>query len=271
MRDGGALACAPVYLLRWALLLAGLSLCFERTSLAADPTTPEAVEARGRELFENGAILYDEGRYEDAILAWQEGYRLTQRSGFLFNIANAQERIGDYEAAIDTLGRYRALAKAEERETLDRRIRNLEERLAATPAPRPVPAPVPVQLPDPVPRPEPKGGPPGRAVAGVSLLGVGAVSLVAGGVFGLQSKAAGRDATALCGDGAAGLLCPQEAEPLLARNRRSALFADIGFSVGAVSAASGALLLALPRRSGADDHAQISIGASGIVLTGLLP
>lgn len=213
---------------------------------AEDPSDPAEIERRGVELYENGAMLYDEGRYEDAIVAWTEGYRLTQRSGFLFNVANAQERLGDYQGAIDTLGRYRALAKTEERETLDRRIRNLEQRLAAAPAPapdgvQPVPAP---GASDPLVRDPPPGrAPDRRRWVGGALVGGGAVGVGLGAAFALQSRAAGADVRALCVEGADGTtLCPATASDRLAANRRGAALADVGFALGAVLAGSGAVV-----------------------------
>jgi tetratricopeptide (TPR) repeat protein len=205
----------------------------------AAPTDPAEIEARGIELYENGAILYEEGRYEDAIVAWEEGWRLSQRPGFLFNIANAQERLGDYRAALDTLGRYRALAHADERETLDRRIRNLEERLAMQPAPQPAVQPE---------GPEPRrggGGPTVRPLVAGSLIGLGAVGLTAGGVLGAQSRAAGVQASELCREAPGGVLCPASAAPSIAANQNKALAADLGFGLGSAAGATGVLLLVL--------------------------
>jgi tetratricopeptide (TPR) repeat protein len=227
----------PAYLWAAAWLLAGLP------ARADDPPTdPAELEARGIELYENGATLYDEGRYEDAILAWQEGYRISQRPGFLYNIANAQERLGDYRAALDTLGRYRALARTDERETLDRRIRNLEERLAAQPAPVPQSGSAPPEGPS---RTRQPGGPAVRPIVAGSLVGVGAVGLVAGGVLGAQSRAAGAQASEVCREGQGGLLCPASAAPSLAANQRKALAADLGFGLGTAAGAAGVLLLVL--------------------------
>jgi tetratricopeptide (TPR) repeat protein len=229
--------------------------------VAAGPARAEAPasmsaeeEARGRELYDNGALLYEEGRYEDAIFAWTEGYRLSGRSGFLYNIANAQERLGRYAEALDTLGRYRALARADEREVLDRRIRSLEDRLGALP-PAPVPAPVPAPDRDP-PLPEPLpgggGGRAGRTIVGSALLSVGAVGLGVGAAFGLRSRAAGREAESVCVDGSTGLLCPGSAGGALRVNRQSALVADLGLLGGVLAGVGGAVVLSTGDRRAAD-------------------
>jgi tetratricopeptide (TPR) repeat protein len=249
----------PGYL--WAVWLL-LGLLYVLPAWAQDtPTDPAEIERRGIELYENGAILYEEGRYEDAILAWQEGYRISQRPGFLFNIANAQERLGDYRAALDTLGRYRALAHTDERETLDRRIRNLEERLATQPAPVPV-----------EPAPRPRGdkamgeGPSLRPIAGISLVGLGGAGVITGGVFGAQSRAAGAQASEVCRETPSGLLCPASAAPALAANQRKALVADLGFGLGAAAATTGVVLLVL---GGPDKPVSIAPVSTGFGGTGL--
>ena len=211
-----------------------------------EPGTEAALE-RGKELYDNGVILYDEGRYEDAIVAWSEAHRLTERSGFLFNIANAQERLGDYAAAIETLGRYRALAHADERATLDRRLRNLEARMAAE-APPVTPAPVPQPVVSTVGGPndeilDPKGTTNPRRWVGAGLLAAGAASAAVGTGFGIRSRGAGVEALAACAPGDVGTLCSGGASDPLAVNRGSAVVADVGFAAGAVLSTVGVVLL----------------------------
>ena len=218
-----------------SLALFALLLTVPRPAAAQ---SDEDIEARARELFQNGAILYEEGRYEDAIVAWEEAYRLSERPALLYNIANAEERLGLLQDAYDTLSRYRAWAKADEREALDRRIRNLERRIeeqgavdttvaraAATPTPTPDPA-----------TPS-KGG--GVRVLPVALIGVGAAGLGTGTVFALRASAARREAGDLCVEGATGVLCPDDAEGALDRDFVSSLVADIAFGVGGLALAGG--------------------------------
>jgi tetratricopeptide (TPR) repeat protein len=224
--------------MRWKVLALAVLVCASAPAAAQDPTDP--IEARGMELYENGVILYDEGRYEDAIVAWTEGYRLTQRSGFLYNIANAQERIGDYQGAIDTLGRYRALAKAEERETLDRRIRSLEQRMAAAPRPAPAPVPVPVPVPAPV---QPVASRSLRPVVGGSMVGVGVAGVGVGTWLGTRARTAKTAAAAQCREVGDGLLCPTGAADAIGANHRNALLADVGFGVGTALGIVGAVVL----------------------------
>lgn len=190
-------------------------------------------DERARELYENGAILYEEGRYEDAVAAWQEAYRISQRPQLLFNIANAEERLGRYSEALDHLNRYRAFAAADERDTLDRRIANLERRLAEQPV---TPTPTPVS-------PEPKRHVP---VVPVVLFSLGGASAITGGVFaGLANNARG-EAADLCIESDSNVWCPSAAETPIKHDSTDSLLADVSFGVAAVSLIGGVVTLVVP-------------------------
>ena len=79
--------------------------------------------------FLNGQVLFEEQEYDRAIKMWKEGYEISGKTGFLKNIAIAQESKGDYSAAIETV--YTLLEKAnedEEREFLRGWIQELKEK-----------------------------------------------------------------------------------------------------------------------------------------------
>lgn len=118
---------------RALILLCGLLV--SSPAWAADPT--DADRARAAELFQNGALLYEEGNYAGAILAFQAAFDLSREQALQYNLANCYERLGRLREARDALNLYRAVAPAEERERLERRMANLEERLR-TEAPPPV-------------------------------------------------------------------------------------------------------------------------------------
>ncbi|MEL6347684.1 MAG: hypothetical protein AAFV53_31550 [Myxococcota bacterium] len=222
---------------------------------------------RARQFYENGAILYDEGRYEDAILAWQEAWELSKRPLLLFNIANAQERLGLWRDALETLNRYRVYAKVEERERLDRRIANLERRLAEeTPSPVPVTpeetapvSPEPVAVEPQVDSTLPVEQTPNRWLA-PSALTLGAAGLVTGTVFALRADAARTDADALCQGVDGQLLCPSTAEDALRQDQFSSLAADSAFIIGGVGLLSGTVLLLI--------DAPVQLTPSGVTLRG---
>lgn len=168
MADAFATALLPA-----ALLLATPALGQE------PPPVDDAAQKRAMELYQNGAELYQEGRYEDAIVAFQEARKVNPHPALLFNIANAYERLAQFEEALDYLNQYRAFAPAEQRETIARRIRNLEKRLAEM-APAPAPAPAPVAA-APAPAPAPAGRGPGPALLWTGV-GVGVAGGLAAGI-----------------------------------------------------------------------------------------
>lgn len=196
-------------------------------------------EARAKELYQNGAILFEEGRYSDAIIAWKEAYRLSQRPQLLFNIANAAERSGQLQEAFDALNLYRQSAPEDERDALERRMRALAQRINEASGPPTAPAIVAPSTQTPPPS-EDSGG---RSLAlPLALYGVGAVGVGVGTFSGLRALAARRDAATLCTEDG---ICPDEAEPLLRADRNASLLADIGFGVGAAGVVGGTLSLLL--------------------------
>ena len=91
----------------------------------------ESVDLKqAEEFFLNGQQLYNESRYSAAIIAWQEGYEMTKMPAFLKNIALAQEAMGEFEQALNTLSVYRAYAPYEEQEGLRIWQETLEGELA---------------------------------------------------------------------------------------------------------------------------------------------
>lgn len=89
---------------------------------AQDSSTDE----QARMLYNNGRMLFDEERYEDALLAWQEAYALSDRPLLLYNIALAHEKLGNYGEAIESLYKYRIYATPDEQEALLVKIEELQ-------------------------------------------------------------------------------------------------------------------------------------------------
>jgi tetratricopeptide (TPR) repeat protein len=235
---------------------------------APDPAAISAEDdARARELFENGAMLYDEGRYEDAIAAWTEAWRLSGRALLLFNMANAAERVGRWEDAMELLSRYRAFAPADERDVLDRRIGNIERRLGDLPAP--VAPPPAVVAPEPLPaavvtrRPFP--------VAPVLLFGASGAGLVTGTVFAFRALDARADADTLCTPHDGATWCPASAASALGVDRQSSLVADIALGVGLGALGGGVIALVVQPRTSMQVGVGLREGAGVLTLAGRIP
>lgn len=148
----------------------------------------QSAEERAAELFQNGVTLYDEGSYDAAILAFREALDLSDKAELHFNIANCLERLGRLEEAYNELNLYRAVAPAEERETLDRRLTSIRTRIEAQKT-QALPVPAPAPLPPPIVRTGPSADP---GVMSWTLLGagggVGVASLVGVGVTWIASR-----------------------------------------------------------------------------------
>ena len=97
----------------------------------ARPAADQTPEAKAR--FKKGTDLYRQARYREAIAEFQAAYRLRPHGVLHFNIAQCHEKLGDIPAALASYHDYlREVPGAEDRETVQRAIANLEARLAAT-------------------------------------------------------------------------------------------------------------------------------------------
>jgi tetratricopeptide (TPR) repeat protein len=84
-------------------------------------------DERARDLFRNGKMLFDEERYEEALKAFEEAYKLSERHLLLYNIASTHEKLGDFEKAQKLLYEYRIYAPPEDQESLRLKIEGLEK------------------------------------------------------------------------------------------------------------------------------------------------
>lgn len=273
-------------------MMRGISALLFAALLVGSLPTPAlaqsaAQEARAKELFENGKILYEEGQYDEAVVAWKAAYDLSPQPLLLFNMANAYERLGRYTEALDALNRYRALAPAEERDTLERRIRNIEDRLAelreraATGSTSdPLMDATGSQMTITTSGSKSRGGGGGGEArpphpAGVILIGVGAGGLAAGAVLGTLARQERAEAEALCVASGDDLLCPAEAKEYIDRDRNLSLGGDIAFIAGGAALGAGVIILVVDAVTGGDGgsaHLQLqpSFGPDGgaVTLTG---
>jgi tetratricopeptide (TPR) repeat protein len=216
------------------------------------PRNPREVQART--LFEQGQAAYEEGRYEDAIHAFEQAYALSARPLLLYNIANAQERLGLLREALENLRYYLEDAPADEQPVLERRIRGLEDRIrrqqaeearrreeqqrVAEAAARAAVAQVGAGRTS-----EPVGSGPRPPVLGYTLLGLGGAAVATGVVFGVLALGARSDADADCARAGNLRLCTTEARDALARDATFSIFADVSVLAGIALAAVGAYLV----------------------------
>lgn len=241
-------------------------------------------DQRAKELYENGAVLYEEGRYEDAIEAWQEAYRLSKRPLLLFNIANAQERIGLWRDALETLNRYRAFATAGERDVLDRRMNNIERRVAEQEAAEAAArqaeeaerqqeeeeaasatseAPL-------TPRPTTPTATDTRPLRGVGLglLVGGLAGAGVGGGFSAAALAKRQEIEGTCKEAGGALFCPQSAVALEDEEALLSTVGDVALIAGGAVAGAGLVLVLIDAGTAGKVPVAVAPTPGGFVVAG---
>lgn len=237
-------------------------------------------ETRARKLYREGDAHYAAGRYEEAVVAFAGAYELSPKPLLQYNLANAYERIGDYQSAAAALRRYLESPEASDVVSIRERVRRLDasaeaerkrqEELArakeesdkreqADDRPRAVPIQPPARDSNAASSTDrgSDGGP--SRTAPLIFTGVAAAGLGVGVASALISRSARTDAEAVCADDR---VCVRTAESELDRHRRFALIADIGFGV-AIASAGVAAYLFLRSGSSAKPDGDLAVNVAG--------
>jgi tetratricopeptide (TPR) repeat protein len=248
-------------------LLLGSTVASAQSATQSTPTlTPDE---RARELYLRGDRLYAEGSYGEAVTAFQRAYELSRRPVLLYDMANALERLGRYEEALQQLNAYAPHAPEHQRHTVLKRINSLEAR-AEEQHRKEGPARANPEVPSGA---GPAAGPIVAATAesaqplpwlGYAIGGAGLLSIGLGVAFGVSAASARSDAEARCVDNGASVLCPRSVEGLLSDRRSRALAADIAWGLGAVGLGVGLyLILDADSESGSATQLRTSATSSG--------
>lgn len=220
-------------------------------------------DARAREMFITGQHLYQEGRYRDALVAFESAYRLSGRPNILRSIAYCHENLDEIERALDVLYRYRGLAEEDKVPEIERHIQRLENQLdeavvvAAPVATRPTEPvsrsnPPPRTTPDPrkrqVEQPrqiEPRE--PWRLGLGPKIgFGLGGLALGTGGFFAWKAHEARTSAQELCSTGAG--YCPRAAAKYINDDAFYSVSADTSFAIGGVALVGATVWMVVDNR-----------------------
>jgi tetratricopeptide (TPR) repeat protein len=210
-----------------------------------------ATDERARELYLLGDDLYSQGRYEEALAAFEEAYRLSERPLLLFNIANAQERSGQWQGAIESLERYLPHADEAERSRIESRIESLRRRVERLEAMQQVPDEP--DEPDVTPAETPEE--PSRSLAGPLVLATGGALLAGGVVSAILAKGARDSLEADCTVTDGRRLCPASSASDRDRDLRASVFADVFFVASAAAVGVGLWLLLRDDDDDDDDDA----------------
>lgn len=117
-------------LLGWSLVAAALALA-PTPAWSGSPKKAMTAQQRAeaKRLFDQAHLAYERGRYEEAILKWEQSYELSGEPLIFESIANAYERLGDTRQAREYLARWRAAAPRSEQAALDERLASLDARI----------------------------------------------------------------------------------------------------------------------------------------------
>ena len=262
-------------------MIAGLLLSMMLAGPAMAQGTVQQ-DARAREWFINGQHLYQEGRYRDALVAFEAAYRMSSRPNVLRSIAYCHENLGEIGRALDVLYRYRGLAEEGKVADIERHIERLERRLEEETVPRPVVVPQPnsnrqsdtKSSPKPTKKEPSRNAQQQREIAPrdpwrVSLgptigYGLGGVALVTGGVFAMKAQQARASALDLCSDGAR--YCPRSAAKHINDDAFYSLMADTSFAVGGLALVGATVWMVVDNRQ--TSSVQVVPFGRGLGLTG---
>jgi tetratricopeptide (TPR) repeat protein len=98
---------------------------------------PASAEAAAREYYRIGNAHFDAGRYLEAQAAFAAGYEMSQRPGFLWNMAECARLLKDDARALELYRRYVSAAPhdAPQRADAEKRVEELAPKPALAPAP----------------------------------------------------------------------------------------------------------------------------------------
>src|SRR5262245_32910404 len=75
-------------------------------ALGAPATVDEARTQAARSHFELGRVLFKDGKYEDALREFKQGYELIPQPRFLVNIAQCHRFLGRHDKAVEALEKF---------------------------------------------------------------------------------------------------------------------------------------------------------------------
>lgn len=207
--------------------------------------------AEAKKLFDDGTAAYAKGSYDEAIVAWEKSYEISQKPLIFESIANAYERLGNAKKAREYLLKWREVAPADEAPLLDTRLKNLEGRVAREEEDAKKRAEEEKSRKDLEDKEKARKADEEKArasisIPGVALVSVGGAALIAGIV--MDVIAAGKRPPAdACKTAAGGTFCLSSAKDGLSSSKTLALAGDVTWAVGAAAAATGVTLIVLKK------------------------
>ncbi len=87
-------------------IIAGIACALLLVGLGSVAQAKGKTESEARTQFRTGVELYDEGKFDQAAIAFARAYELKPSYKILYNIAQTENQLGNYTAALDAYQRY---------------------------------------------------------------------------------------------------------------------------------------------------------------------
>ena len=221
-----------------------LPLSLPRAAVAAEPAVDDG-KALAKQKVVEGQDLYEQARYEEALVAFQDAAAAYASPDFQFNIGLCHERLGEPRAAIRAFEAYlRNKPDASDRASVEHRIAQLRAELERPQSPPPPVVEPPPAAAEPVDDPVERKPHRPLVISGSVLLGVGGAVAIAGGLgFGVPAgRRAERVDDVLNRDNPEGLTRAQT-ESLAVEGDRFRTLQIGSIATGGALAITGAVLL----------------------------
>lgn len=228
------------HILALALALPSVALAQD----AAPELTPEQID-RARNHFNAGLAYYEDGRWENAAREFEESYRITRHPDVLYNVAQSYDRLDRHDEAIAAYRGYlEQQPNASDRATVERRIEELEARVAAErsdPAEQPASAPSSPETESP-------------SIVPYVVLGVGGALAIAAGITGAMALSTHSDLEETCGGP-----CPPDRQDDVDRGEALALWSTLLTAGAIVGIGLGVTLLVVGTGSSERESARLEL------------
>ena len=253
-------------------MLVGL---FLPISVRAQPA-PAPSDDKAKEFYESGKTFYQEGRYADALVAFEIAYRWSGRPTLLRSIGYCYEKLDRFEEALGAFYRWKAIAEPDKLGEIERHIRRIQDAMDARSLeeelsqPEPTASTQPVAKPDALraafsPPPEPPSREPWKLSTGPTVLyGISSAAVLTGTVFAIQADQARNEATTHCSTGDA-VFCQDSAAGSIGRDWTFSIIADTSFGLAGAAVVGATVWMILDNKP---SNLQLSPSLQGLHLRG---
>jgi hypothetical protein len=207
-------------------------------------------EAKAKQHYEAGERFYTHSDYGDALIEFEDAYKLSKKPALLFDIGRCQEALGHLSEAVDAFEHYLVEEPfQQDRPNIEEHIANLRVRMEPSAPNKPTAVVEPPLAPQVVKWSPPNAPPPRRRIWTWAVGGVGAGLLVAGMGTGIGGYVVDQNLHAQCPGGICNLQIVPDARSQADMSRSLGLASEVLLPLGAVTVGVSVVLFFVePRR-----------------------